>query len=228
MKKFLLIFAACWLMFSTWAQTENELWLSGGAKYSFTKKLDFSGELNLRMEPVVLNTFFTEFSAKYQVTKWFKPSLDYRIVLDRNNYGNYKASQRLNLNANFGTEWKRFDFGMRVRLQTTLTNVRTPESNFSDLAPGWRIKPDISYNIKKSIIIPTFSTEFFFKRDDARDMIMNKVRIAAGADFDVIGPYNIGIKYMYGYSLYSPKYEHIISLSFTQKYKSEAAKKKKK
>jgi hypothetical protein len=229
MKKSLILLLVCTSLFRFgYSQTDNELWLSGGAKYSLTKKLDLSGELNLRMEPFVLNTVFTEFSAKYQVTKWFKPSVDYRIVLDRNKYGNYKGSQRLNLNANFGTNWNRFEFGMRVRLQTTLSRVRTTESSFSDLSPGWRIKPEVLYDINNSILSPTFSTEFFFKNDAFSGMYMNKVRIAAGVDFETIGPYNVSLKYMYGFSLYSPKYEHILAFSFTQKYKSEAAKKKKK
>ena len=52
------------------AQVDHEMWLSGGVKYALTKKLDLSGELNLRMEPVIVNTLFTEFTAKYQVTKY--------------------------------------------------------------------------------------------------------------------------------------------------------------
>jgi len=208
------------------AQMDHEFWLSGGAKYRMTKKLDLSGEMNFRIEPVVLNTFFTEFTAKYQVTKWFKPSLDYRWVWDRNQYGNYKFSQRVNVNANFETSWNRFDFGMRARLQTNLSRVRTPESSFSDLAPGFRLKPEILYDIDNSFISPVISTEFFFSESKSGAFIMNKIRFAAGVDFEMIGPYNVSLKYMYGLSLYSPKYEHLLAFSFTRKYKSAKAKKK--
>ncbi len=205
------------------AQVDHEMWLSGGVKYSLTKKLDLSGELNLRMEPVILNTFFTEFTGKYEVTKWFKPSIDYRIVSERNKFNNYHMSQRVNLNANFGTNYKRFELGFRARAQTTLTRVRSSESSFSDLAPGIRLKPEILYDINNSYISPVVSSEFFFKNDNG--IIMNKVRIAAGVDFEMLGPFNVSLKYMYGFSLISPKYEHIIAFSFTRKYKSSASKK---
>jgi hypothetical protein len=208
------------------AQVDHEAWLSGGAKYSVTKKLDVSGELNFRIEPVVLNTFFTEFTAKYSVTKWFKPSIDYRIVSDRNKFGNYHWSQRINLNANFETTYKRFELGLRARLQSTLSRVRTPESSFSDLAPGFRLKPEILYDIDNSWISPVVSAEFFYNQEDGLGFYMNRVRLAAGLDFEMIGPYNISLKYLYGFSTLSPKFEHIIAFSFTRKYKSEASKKK--
>ena len=96
MKKYLLFLVFTLSLASVEAQTDSELWLSGGAKYSLTKKLDLYGELNFRMEPIVLNTFFTEMSAKYEVAKWFKPSVDYRFVLNRNKYSNYKLSHRVN------------------------------------------------------------------------------------------------------------------------------------
>ncbi len=223
------IVSLCFVLFATTfgrTQIDHELWLSGGAKYKMTKKLDLSAELNLRMEPVVLNTAFTEFTAKYQVKKWFKPSIDYRWVLDRNKYGNYKFSQRANFNANFETTWNRFEFGLRARVQTTLSRVRTPESTFSDLAPGFRLKPEILYDINNSFISPVISTEFFFSESDLGGIFMNKLRFSAGADFEMIGPYNVSLKYMYGMSLYTPKYEHLVSFSFTRKYKSAKAKKK--
>ncbi len=227
MKKYFLFLVFAFCFTSAKSQTDTELWLSGGAKYSLTKKLDFYGELNLRMEPVVLNTFFTELTTKYEVTKWFKPSLDYRFVLNRNKYSNYKLSHRVNLNLNFGKRWNRFELGLRARAQTTLSRVRTPESSFSDLAPGYRFKPSIVYDIDNSIISPLFSSEFFFRNDNEHGFFMNKIRLAAGMEFESIGPYNISLKYMYGFSTISPKYEHILSFSFTRKYKSKALKKKK-
>ncbi len=217
----------CCFSFFGMSQVDHEAWFSGGAKYSVNKKIDLSGELNLRMEPIVVNTFFTELTAKGEVKKWFKPSVDYRFVLDRNKFGNYKLSHRVNFNANFGTTWERFDFGLRARYQTTLSTVRTPESSFSDLAPGFRIKPSILYDINNSIISPEISTEFFFDRDAVDGVFLNKLRFSAGAEFETLGPYNVSLKYMYGMALYSEKYEHLVSFSFTRKYKSAKAKKKK-
>jgi hypothetical protein len=210
------------------SQIDHELWFSGGAKYSVNKKLDLSGELNFRMEPVVLNTFFTEMTAKYKVTKWFKPSIDYRFVLDRNKYSNYKLSHRANFNANFGKKWNRFDFGLRARYQATLSRVRTPESSFSDLAPGFRLKPSVVYDINNSIISPLLASEFFYRNTETDGLYLNKLRFSAGAEFEMIGPYNVTLKYMYGMALHAEKYEHILSFSFKRKYKSEKAKKKKK
>jgi hypothetical protein len=224
--KIVLVWLSCF-PFLGMSQVDHEAWLSGGAKYSVNKKFDLSGELNLRMEPIVVNTFFTELTAKFEVKKWFKPSVDYRFVLDRNKFGNYKLSHRVNFNANVGTTWNRFDFGLRVRYQTTLSRVRTPESSFSDLAPGFRIKPSILYDINNSIISPEISTEFFFDRDAIDGVFLNKLRFSAGAEFETLGPYNVSLKYMYGMALHGEKYEHLVSFSFTRKYKSAKAKKKK-
>lgn len=223
----ILLFASLALPQFTHAQRDTELWLSGGVKYSHTKKLDFAGEMNVRMQPDALNTFFSEFTAKYQVTKWFKPSLDYRLVWKRNKFGNYPFSQRININANFGTDWNRFELGLRARAQANLTHTKSTESSFSDLAPGIRIKPEILYDINNSILSPVVSAEFFFNNDRDLGVVMNKIRFSAGIDFETLGPYNVGLKYMYGFSRYSPKYEHILAFSFTRKYKGEAAKKKK-
>jgi hypothetical protein len=212
------------ISFGGHAQVENELWLSGGVKYAYSKKLDFAGELNFRSEPVVLNTFFTELSIKYELAKWFKPSFDYRIISDRNKYGNYHLSHRFNLNANLSHDWNRFEFGARVRLQGTFTPIRSTESSFSDLAPGVRIKPEVLYDINNSIFSPTASCEWFFSNDAYKGAYLNKIRASLGVDFEMIGPYNVSLKYMYGHSLTKVKSEHIVSFSFTRKYKRKKKK----
>ncbi|MFA7272329.1 MAG: DUF2490 domain-containing protein [Crocinitomicaceae bacterium] len=224
--KFRLIFLAFLISNGVFAQMDQQLWVTGGAKYAYTKKLDFAAHLNLRIEPIILNTFFTELTAKYEVTKWFKPSLDYRLVSDRNDFGNYHWTQRVNLNANFEKKWNRFEFGARVRLQSTLSRVRSPESSFSDIAPGVRIKPEILYDFDNSALSPNVSCEWFFGNDAYSGIYVSKVRAAIGLDFEMIGPYNVSLKYMYGQSLLKTKSEHIVSFSFTQKYKRKSKEKK--
>lgn len=219
-----LLFFIFFVAFLGQSQVDNELWLSGGAKYAYTKKLDLSAELNFRLEPVVLNTFFTEFTAKYEVAKWFKPSIDYRIISDRNKFGNYHVSHRFNVNANLSQDWKRFEFDARVRMQGTFTRVRSTESSFSDLAPGVRAKAGILYDINNSIFSPTASCEWFFDKDAYQGIYLNKIRASVGVDFEMIGPYNVSLKYMYGQSLVKAKSEHIVSFSFTRKYKRKKKK----
>jgi|TARA_R110000737_G_scaffold127298_2_gene159892 hypothetical protein len=216
-----LLFLSFFISLFAHTQVDNELWLSGGAKYAYTKKLDFYGELNFRLDPnpVILNSFFTEFSAKYEVAKWFKPSVDYRIISDRNKFGNYHIGHRFNINANLSHDWNRFEFDGRVRLQGTFTRVRSTESSFSDLAPGVRVKTGVLYDINNSVISPTASCEWFFANDAYDGIYVNKIRASLGIDFEMIGPYNVSLKYMYGQSLTKAKSEHIVSFSFTRKYK---------
>jgi len=215
----ILIFLNLTMVTSVFAQVDNALWVSGGVKYAYTKKLDFAAEINFRMEPVVLNTFFTEFTVKYEVEKWFKPSFDYRVITDRNDFGNYHVSQRFNLNANLSHNWNRFEFGTRVRLQGSFTRIRSTENSFSDIAPGVRIKPEILYDINNSIFSPTASCEWFFDNNVYSGVYINKIRASIGMDFEMIGPYNVSLKYMYGKSFVKAKSEHIVSFSFTRKYK---------
>ena len=219
--KSILFILSLTIVSTVFAQVDNSLWLSGGVKYAYNKKLDFAGELNFRMEPVVLNTFFTELSVKYEVAKWFKPSIDYRIISDRNDFGNYHLSQRFNLNANLSHNWNRFEFGARVRLQGSFNRVRSTESSFSDIAPGIRIKPEVLYDINNSIFSPTASCEWFFDNDVYTGIYANKIRASLGVDFEMIGPYSVSLKYMYGKSFVKAKSEHIVSFSFTQKYKKK-------
>jgi hypothetical protein len=226
--KFQLLFLSFFISLLGFGQVDNSLWVSGGAKYAYSKKIDFSGELNFRMEPVVLNTFFTEFSVKYEVAKWFKPSFDYRIISDRNDFGNYHFSQRFNLNANFSQNWNRFEFGGRVRMQGTFSRIRSSENNFSDLAPGVRIKPEITYDINNSVFSPTASCEWFLDNNAYNGIFVNKIRASVGVDFEMIGPYAVSLKYLFGKSLVKQKSEHIVSFSFSRKYKRKKNNNKKK
>lgn len=219
--KFKLLLFAFFISFLGKTQVDNSLWLSGGAKYSYNKKLDLSGEMNFRLEPIVLNTFFTEFSVKYELAKWFKPSVDYRIISDRNDFGNYHVSHRFNINANFLRDWNRYEFATRIRFQGTFTGARSTESSFSDIAPGVRIKPEILYDIDKSILSPTASCEWFFDSDAYAGIYAKQLRASIGLDFEMAGPYNVSLKYLYGRSFIKPKSEHIISFSFTRKYKRQ-------
>ncbi|MGJ8660883.1 MAG: DUF2490 domain-containing protein, partial [Bacteroidota bacterium] len=145
--------------------------------------------------------------------------LDYRIISDRNEFGNYHLSQRFNLNANFSKDWNRFEFGARARLQGSFTRIRSTENSFSDIAPGFRIKPEILYDIDNSVFSPTASCEWFFNNDVYSGIYVSKIRASLGIDFEMIGPYNVSLKYMYGKSLIKEKSEHIVSFSFTRKYK---------
>jgi hypothetical protein len=225
--KIQLLFFAFFITSISFGQVDRSLWLSGGAKYSYSKKLDFYGEMNFRMEPTVLNTLFTEFSVKYELTKWFKPSFDYRIISDRNEFGNYHLSQRFNVNGNLSHDWNRFEIGARVRVQGAFSRVRSTENSFSDIAPGVRIKPEILYDINNSIFSPTASCEWFFDNDAYTGIYVNKIRASVGVDFEMIGPYNVSLKYMYGKSIVKAKSEHIVSFSFTRKYKRKKQNKKK-
>ena len=48
-----------------------------------------------------MQLLYPEVTLKYKVTKWFKPSIDYRGFYELNKYGNYKYSNRFNVNLNF-------------------------------------------------------------------------------------------------------------------------------
>ncbi|MBL4861920.1 MAG: DUF2490 domain-containing protein, partial [Crocinitomicaceae bacterium] len=157
------------------------LWTELGVRGDVIKKMTWEVELNTRFDNKGIATFFPQVGLEYKVTKWFKPSVEYRFIVDKNKYGNYKSSNRLNFNANFKKGIERFDLGLRIRYQYAFDRLSVSESYDADFDQAIRLKPSISYDIKKSIFVPTVSAEFFYNPEygpGGRDF--TKVRIGVG------------------------------------------------
>lgn len=162
----------------------HELWLETGVSYRAAKKWTLDAELNQRYNNYGLATVFPQISVKYKLSKWLKPSLDYRYIASREFLDPYQSSHRLNANLQGLYSIKRLDLGLRLRYQYSFNRISTNYDAEFDQA--WRIKPSIQYNIKDFPLSPTVSAEFFYDpTHNEAGKQFTRVRYYAGFDFDI-------------------------------------------
>lgn len=214
--KQLLLFSFFVISLSAYSQHEYMTWVEVGADGKIAKNLKLSGEFNARIGRNGVETFFPQVGLQYKVAKWFKPSVEYRLIVDKNKIGNYHATNRLNINADFGYEIKRFDLGVRLRYQFAFNRISQSAYN-SDFDQALRIKPSVKYNIKNCKITPEISAEFFYNpMYGPSSPGFNKVRAAGGFKWKLKGPHEIGLKYQLDkkFRNYEDDLRHVLSVSY--------------
>lgn len=203
------------------SQDEFMLWTEVGASGDLMKKTDWYTDFSTRTGRNGLETFFPQVGIEYKVKKWFKPSLEYRLIIDKNASGNYKSTNRLNLNANFKKDIDRWGFSARLRYQLAFKRLASSDYN-DDFDPAIRIKPAVSYDIKKSKLTPKASAEFFYNPQyGPKGPGFTKVRMAIGASLELDGPHDVSFKYQLDkkFNDYSAGLRHVLVLSYAYKFK---------
>jgi len=210
------------LLFSYSSYSQNAdhmIWLRVGAKGKVIKNLSWNGELNGRIGSYGLETFFPQTGLEYKIVKWFRPSIEYRFLIDLNKYGNYKASSRLNFNANFKKALKSVDFGLRLRYQSAFNSLSTQSYN-SDFDKAFRFKGSVAYEIDKTIFTPLISGEMFLDPEyGPTSPGFTKLRMAFGTKVNLKGSNILSIKYQFDKKIrnYSEGLRHVIAISYTYK-----------
>lgn len=197
------------------------MWLRAGAEGKIIKKLSWSGELNGRIGSYGLETFFPQAGLEYKVTKWFRPSVEYRFLIDKNKYGNYKASSRLNFNANFKKSLNDFDFGLRLRYQYAFNSLSVQSYN-SDFDKAFRFKGQVAYKVDGTIFTPGLSGEMFFDPQYGPTTPgFTKFRLAMGTKINLKGPNSLSVKYQLDRKFrdFSAGVRHVLAVSYTYKFK---------
>ena len=144
-----------------------------------------------------------QFSYKYKLNKYIRPSLDYRFIGSRTQEGNFAYQHRININLQGNYELARFMIGLRGRYQFT-TN-RLAENFEPEFGEAIRIRPSIAYDIKKSVLSPQASMEFFTgPMDGQQGYHLNRIRWNVGLGFDWEGPHTFEIAYIYDQRIMSP------------------------
>ena len=198
-------------------QQEGKVWLQTGIKQQINKDWEWSVDLTNRFGNTALETFFSQVSIKYKLTKWFRPSLDYRSILDKDKFRNYTFSNRLNLNADLKHQVKRWGLGLRVRYQYSFHKL-TQSSYDAEFDQAIRLKPQVSYNIKKSVFRPICTLEMFFNPSyHPNDRLFTKYRLFAGAQLDLKGPHDFSFGYIFDQELFIAQGDtkHILNLTYS-------------
>ncbi len=221
MRNIALIFIFFTSIFYGYSQNDDYmLWTKIGVKGKLSKKFSYTGTINTRFGGEGVETFFPQVGVEYKLMKWLKPSLEYRFIIDKNKYGNYKVSNRLNFNVELTQEVNRFNFGFRVRYQYAFNSISQQEYN-PDFDQAFRFKPSIEYNIKGSKFTPIVSSEFFYDPQYGPfGRQFTKVRFAIGSKVNLKGPHSVGFKYQFDKKFnYKDGFRHVLALSYAYKIK---------
>ncbi len=222
MKKGILLLALASLPACVLAQHEFEYWTEVGVEGRIVKKLDWALDLNVRFDDNGLQTFFPQPGISYKLTKWFKPSVEYRFLIEKNNAGNFKSSSRININGLFDKSFdKRLKLTARLRYQFVPQLNVTTNAYDPDFDQAIRLKPKIEYDINDFKLTPELSAEFFYNPTYGPDgRQFSKIRYAGGFSVDTNNPHSITLLYRLDYLIrqHDEDLSHIISLSYSYEF----------
>lgn len=189
--KSLLFFIFFGLTTFSWSQNLNhELWLATGLSYQPVKRWTVATELNQRYNNYGLATIFPQISVKYKLTKWLRPSIDYRWISSRSYLDPYNSSHRLNVNLQGTLTKKRLNLGLRLRYQYSFNRLSSQYDAEFDQA--WRIRPSVEFDIKNFPLSPIGSAEFFYDPSHHQGgQQFNRIRYFAGCNVDLNSPHSI-------------------------------------
>lgn len=202
-------------------QSSGKVWTEVGVKGSITKKMEWAFELTNRFGENGLETFFPQVSLKYKVTKWFRPSIDYRAIFNREKNGNYTFSNRLNANAEFRHVLDRFTFSGRIRYQYSFDRLISTENYNVEFDNAIRLKPQIKYDINNSIFSPVVSLEYFYDPSfGPSGRQFTKYRAFAGVELEIDSPHEISFGYILDQQINTsnPQRKHILSIAYAYNF----------
>ena len=212
-----LLFSICLPFLSISQQSSGKSWTSIGVKGSINKKIDWAGSFTARIGGSNDQIYFPQVSIKYKVTKWFRPSADYRAIFALNKYGNYSFTNRLNFNAEFKHTLNRFSVSARIRYQYSFDRLISSSNYDSEYDQAIRFKPQISYDINNSFISPVINIEFFYNPTfGPLGQRFTKYRTFIGVDFEFDSPHELSIGYMFDQQINQPdpSRKHILSINY--------------
>lgn len=204
---------------NSFSQHDYMLWTEVGVEGKVIKRLKWAAEFNTRFDLSGVATYFPQVGLEYKITKWLRGSVQYRFIVDKNKYGNYKSSNRLNANLSFKENKKRFSYGLRLRYQYAFDRVST-SSYDADFDQAIRMKPSFEYDLKNSIFTPVISGEFFYNPSyGPKSPGFSKMRIAVGSKLELDGPHGVSFKYQLDKKFYdfSADLRHVLALSYIYK-----------
>ena len=218
MRKALFIFFL-FISMNSFSQHDYMLWTEIGVEKKIIKRLKGTLDFNTRFDRTGVATFFPQVGLDYKITKWLRGSVQYRFIVDKNKYGNYKSSNRLNFNLSFKENKKRFYYALRLRYQYAFNRI-SADAYDADFDQAIRLKPSFEYDLKNSIFTPLISGEFFYNPSyGPKSPGFSKVRIAVGSKLEMDGPHSVSFKYQLDKKFrdYDADLRHVLSLAYTYK-----------
>ncbi|MEY4603595.1 MAG: hypothetical protein RIT43_887 [Bacteroidota bacterium] len=213
----------CCFGFGYAQNSEGKVWTETGVSLNLGKSCDATLDQTMRFGNTGLETFFPQFSFRYGMRSWFKPSIDYRVIFDKDRFGNFSVSNRLNVNTDIKGTYKRVSFGTRLRYQYSFQGVSVKKYD-AEFDQALRVKLYLKYTIKKSPFIPLISAEWFYNPSyGPSGYRFTKERFFAGTQINLDGPHDLAVGYIYDRELNTadPDIRHIANLSYTYSIKGK-------
>lgn len=219
MNKLRFVFAFVFGSLSATAQQSiGMLWADLGVKGQLTKDLEYGVSFTSRVSAAPNQTFFPQVTLKYKVTKWLKPSIDYRGIYALDKYGNFLFSNRLNFNTEFKYAKKRLDLRARIRYQYSFNTLSSSSGYDAEFDQAVRLKTQFQYDLNNSFLSPILSFEIFYNPAiGPSGRQLSKYRGFAGVALEIDGPHDISVGYMIDHQMNTsnPLTKHILSVSYT-------------
>ena len=219
MKKLPFLFVLVLASLNSFSQRSiGMLWADFGVKGQFTKDLEYGVSFTSRVSAASNQTFFPQVTLKYKVTKWFKPSVDYRGVYKLDEYGNYLFSNRLNFNTEFKYAKKRLDLRARLRYQYSFNSLNSISGYDAEFDQAVRLKTQFQYDLKNTFFSPIISFELFYNPAfGPSGRQFSKYRGFAGVALEIDGPHDISLGYILDHQMNAsnPLTKHILAVSYT-------------
>ena len=221
--KFYLIFFFLLFSLNSICQMTREIWAGIGIKTNLTPTSEVAIDINTRSYSYYFQLLYPEITYKYKLNKWVKPSIDYRLLDQRNKYGNFTLSNRLNFNIEFEKKiQKKIGIGFRIRYQSTFKRIIDANNYDADFSNVIRLKPSLSYIPKKSKFSYNSAIEFFYNpKNEMLGHLFVQYRISLGTDINLKGQNTLSLKYLYGQNINSPKNksQHVLSINYIFEWK---------
>lgn len=210
---------------NVWAEN----WLSAKINFRINNKWDFSFKEQLRLTPIydIYERNYSEFQIEKFSKRNFNWGISYRHVI-RNN-GMESSMRQYNRNTCFFTQkWSmgnenRLSYKYRVQYQRQRERLPNTNKHVSELRKYWRIKTDLSYNIKNWKLDPKIGIEFFFRGSNHPTDQYNKYRITIGTKKKLNKNQSITIKYMFEKQRksWNPEVIHVLGIQYNYDLKHQ-------
>ena len=213
-----------------YGQTEGDKdwasWNTIGIDYKLNDKWSFGLEEQLRLKEniSVVDNYFSQLSASYQIFKDFEIGAGIRYIRKNDNKGNvqgYENHFRFQFDANYKHKINNFKIGYRLRYQNkNEIGLSYDEGDYPN--QNIRFKASIIYNFKKWSLDPKFSAEIFNRFQEGVDNGFNKYRLTLGTDYKIKNFGKIGAFYRFEKELNVdlPDVTNIIGMKYTYTIKS--------
>lgn len=205
----------------------SENWLSGNISLKVNKHWGIILENQTRFDLENLNfeRNFTELKIKEDVASWISWGFSYRYIISKEgfneNIANYnRYNYFLNLKHHLDKK-ERLNIQYKIQSQRRRETFSNTNKYVGELRKYWRIKTNISYNIKNWKLDPKFGLEFFLRSNKHPTDQYNKYRISIGSKKKINKNQYITFKYMFEkqYKQWNPEVMHLIGIKFNYSIK---------